>query len=111
MLRSCWFRSVQLSRRGVSLRYDPVYDQLRKLRKADDELPQGVWKSEPKRADWNALEELCLDVIETRSKDIQVAAWLLEAWIHLYGFAGAGRGHECHPRAMRELLGWLTSED
>jgi type VI secretion system ImpA family protein len=77
---------------GISLRYDPVYDQLRKLRKADNELPQGVWKSEPKRADWNALEELCLEVIETRSKDIQVATWLLEAWIHLYGFAGAAEG-------------------
>ena len=77
---------------GISLRYDPVYDQLRKLRKADDELPQGVWKSEPKRADWNALEELCLEVLETRSKDIQVATWLLEAWIHLYGFAGASEG-------------------
>ena len=77
---------------GISLRYDPVYDQLRTLRKADDELPQGVWKSEPKRADWNALEELCLEVIETRSKDIQVATWLLEAWIHLYGFAGAAEG-------------------
>jgi type VI secretion system ImpA family protein len=77
---------------GISLRYDAVYDQLRKLRKADDELPQGVWKSEPKRADWKALEELCLEVIETRSKDIQVAAWLVEAWIHLYGFAGAAEG-------------------
>jgi type VI secretion system ImpA family protein len=95
---------------GVSLRYDPVYDQLRKLRKADDELPQGVWKSEPKRADWKALEQLCVEILQTRSKDLQVAAWLLEAWIHLYGFAGAAEGmvviralcenfwEELHPR-------------
>lgn len=77
---------------GVSLRYEPIYDEMRKLRKADDELPQGVWKSEPKRADWKALEKLCIEVIETRSKDLQVAAWLLEAWLHLYGFAGAAEG-------------------
>ena len=32
------------------------------------------------------------EVLETRSKDLQVAAWLLESWIHLYGFAGAAEG-------------------
>jgi type VI secretion system protein ImpA len=78
---------------GVSLRYDPAYDRLRELRRGDDgDLPQGVWKSEPKKADWKAVEELCLELIETRSKDVQIAAWLLEAWIHLHGFAGAAEG-------------------
>jgi type VI secretion system protein ImpA len=78
---------------GVSLRYDPVYDQLREMRRGDDtDLPQGVWKSDPKKADWKAAEELCLEILETRSKDLQVAAWLLEAWIHLHGFGGAAEG-------------------
>ncbi len=78
---------------GASFRYDPVYDHLRELRRGEDnDLPQGVWQSDPKKADWKAVEGLCLEVLETRSKDLQVAAWLLEAWIHLHGFAGAAEG-------------------
>jgi type VI secretion system protein ImpA len=85
---------------GVSLRYDPVYDRLRELRREDDSsLPQGVWKSEQKRADWKALESLCLETLETQSKDLQIGAWLLEAWLHLYGFPGVREGF----RAMLAL--------
>ncbi len=78
---------------GASLRYDPIYDKLRDLRREDDaSLPQGVWKAEPKKADWKAVESICLETLETRSKDLQIAAWLLEAWLHLHGFAGAAEG-------------------
>lgn len=80
---------------GESLRYDPVYDQVRALRREDDAtLPQGVWKYEQKRADWPAVEALCLKLLETRSKDLQIASWLLEAWLKQYGFSGAATGFE-----------------
>jgi type VI secretion system protein ImpA len=78
---------------GAELRYEAVYDQLRDLRREDDAtLPQGVWKSEQKKADWRAVESLCLETLKTKSKDLQIAAWLLEAWVHLYGFEGAAQG-------------------
>lgn len=78
---------------GAELRYEAVYDQLRDLRREDDAaLPQGVWKSEPKKADWRAVESVCLETLKTKSKDLQIAAWLLEAWVHLYGFEGAAEG-------------------
>lgn len=78
---------------GESLRYGPVYDRIRDLRREDDEsLPQGVWKAELKRADWGAVESVCLNALETESKDLQIAAWLLEAWTHLHGFIGAAEG-------------------
>jgi type VI secretion system ImpA family protein len=78
---------------GADLRYEPVYDQIRELRREDDAtLPQGVWKSDQKRAEWKAVEALCLETLETRSKDLQIAAWLLEAWVHLHGFEGAAEG-------------------
>src|SRR6185503_6817389 len=32
------------------------------------------------------------DLLAHRSKDIQIAAWLLEAWVKLYGFAGMRTG-------------------
>ena len=51
-----------------------------------------MWTAEPKRADWPGVAETCIVAIATRSKDIQLAAWLLEAWIHLHGFAGLREG-------------------
>lgn len=78
---------------GENIRYDPVYDRIREARREDDAtLPQGVWKTEQKQADWAAVAGLCLDVLETRSKDLQIAAWLLEAWLHMHGFAGMAAG-------------------
>ncbi len=80
---------------GESLRYTEVYDQIREARREEDKnLPQGVWKTEVKKADWEEVAEICLDVLKTRSKDLQVAAWLSEAWLHLYGPTGLSRGLE-----------------
>jgi type VI secretion system protein ImpA len=78
---------------GVSLRYEDTYDQIKEARRADDpSLPQGVWETELKRADWRAVNDLCVAALATRSKDLQIAAWLLEAWIHLHGLSGVQRG-------------------
>jgi type VI secretion system protein ImpA len=78
---------------GVWLRFEPVYDEIKRLRAADDAgLPQGVWQRELKRADWPAVADLCMQVLAGTSKDLQIAAWLTEAWIHLHGFPGLERG-------------------
>ncbi|HVG08935.1 MAG TPA: type VI secretion system protein TssA [Thermoanaerobaculia bacterium] len=78
---------------GVWLRFEPVYDEIKRLRAADDAgLPQGVWQRELKRADWPAAADLCMQVLAGTSKDLQIAAWLTEAWIHLHGFPGLERG-------------------
>lgn len=80
---------------GANLRYDPVYDKIQHLRREDDQrLPQGVWKADLKRADWNGVESLCIETLETRSKDLQIAAWLTEAWIQLRGMQGGAMGFE-----------------
>lgn len=78
---------------GVDLRYEPVYDHIRDLRRQEDpNVPQGVWQRERKQADWAAVASECLRVLETQSKDLQIAAWLLEAWLNLHGFQGAAEG-------------------
>jgi type VI secretion system protein ImpA len=78
---------------GEPLRYEGTYDLISGLRREDDpSLEQGVWKTELKKADWPRVAETCLSAIETKSKDIQIAAWLVEAWIHLHGFAGLREG-------------------
>lgn len=78
---------------GISLRYEGVYDQVRAARREDDaELSQGIYVTDLKKADWPLVERLCLEALETRSKDLQLAVWLLEAWLHLYGAAGVAEG-------------------
>jgi type VI secretion system ImpA family protein len=80
---------------GRSVRYENVYDEIKEARRADDPaLPQGVWETELKRADWKEVDELCTRVLKEESKDIQVAAWLTEAWLHRYGFSGFAAGLE-----------------
>lgn len=78
---------------GEWLRFDAVYDEIQKRRQEDDpSLPLGVWQRELKRADWRGVEQLCVDALTTRTKDLQIAGWLTEAWVHLHGFTGLATG-------------------
>jgi type VI secretion system protein ImpA len=78
---------------GESLRYDALYDQIREGRREDDPVEErGVWSMSLKKADWAVVERLCLQALAERSKDLQIAAWLLEAWLRLYGLAGLREG-------------------
>jgi len=78
---------------GESLRYQGTYDRIAEARRQDDaRLSQGIYKSTLKRADWTGVESICIEALTTRTKDLQIAGWLLEAWLHLYGFSGVTRG-------------------
>src|SRR5436305_1496753 len=78
---------------GESLRFDAVYDDIKRMREEEDAaLPQGVWQRELKRADWPGVAALASQALATRSKDLQLGAWLTEAWAQLYGFAGLAHG-------------------
>jgi type VI secretion system protein ImpA len=74
---------------GVSLRYEPIYQTIRAARQEDDaSLPMGEWERPLEKADWKTVASLCSDALCTRSKDLQLAAWLCEAWTHLYRIEG-----------------------
>ena len=78
---------------GEPLRYQGTYDQIANARREDDPtLSQGIYKSALKRADWAGAEAICIEALTKRTKDLQIAGWLLEAWLHLYGFAGVTQG-------------------
>jgi type VI secretion system protein ImpA len=78
---------------GESLRYDAVYDQIREARREDDaDQQRGVWTMALKKSNWSVVEELCVEALEKRTKDLQIAAWLLEAWLRLYGLPGLREG-------------------
>ncbi|HEV7893165.1 MAG TPA: type VI secretion system protein TssA [Pyrinomonadaceae bacterium] len=92
---------------GESLHYEGTYDRIREARREDDpRMSRGIYESEPKRADWAAVESLATESLSTRTKDLQLAAWLTESWTHLYGLAGAREGL----RLMAELCArfWET---
>jgi type VI secretion system protein ImpA len=78
---------------GESLRYSTVYDEIKAARHEDDpDLPRGIWLTKLKKADWIEVKNLCLETLESRSKDLQIGAWLLEACIHIDGFTGVADG-------------------
>lgn len=77
---------------GIPIRYEPEYDALREARREDDaSLPTGIWQADIKRADWGKVQQLAETVLRTRSKDLVVASWLGEAWLHLEGLPGLNR--------------------
>jgi type VI secretion system protein ImpA len=73
---------------GESLRYAPVYDKIKEARRQDDDAPQGEWQRERKLADYPVVIKLASESIATKSKDVQLAAWLTEALLAKEGFSG-----------------------
>ncbi len=73
---------------GASLRYDPLFDKIKEARREDDDAPQGEWAHERKAADWKQVIKLAGEALATKSKDLQLAAWLTEATLRTEGFAG-----------------------
>lgn len=88
---------------GPASRYDPLFTEIRLARAEDDpSLPMGQWERPLKRADWPLIESRCKDMLIHRSKDLQIAAWLLEAWTRQHGFEGLYRGLSLIDRLLRQ---------
>ena len=77
---------------GEDLRYAPVYDEIKEARRADDLLDRGDWQRDIKTSDWGTVIKLASEALSTRTKDLQIAAWLTEALVNTDGFAGLATG-------------------
>src|SRR5579872_4213378 len=80
---------------GVDVRYDTkllLYDKIKEARRQDDGLDQGEWQTERKTADYPLVLKLTQEALSTRTKDLQLAAWLTEALLRTDGFAGLNQG-------------------
>ncbi|MGH9405560.1 MAG: type VI secretion system protein TssA [Terriglobia bacterium] len=83
---------------GESLRYTPVskrdptffYDKIKEARREEEDV--GEYNQEGKRAEFDVVIKLCVDAIASRSKDIQIAAWLAEALLKTERFPGFKEG-------------------
>ncbi|MBT9330202.1 type VI secretion system protein TssA [Paracidobacterium acidisoli] len=71
---------------GVSLRYERIYDQIKEARTEEDEsIPAGAWQRQVKKADYPLVLKLAGEALATKSKDLQLAAWLSEAHVKREG--------------------------
>lgn len=84
---------------GQFIRYAGPYDAIEQARRSDDGLQQGDWAREEKKADWAGVVAIATETLSTKSKDLQIAAWLAEALVKRQGFAGLRDGL----RLVREL--------
>lgn len=91
---------------GEYLRYHGIYDEISEARRADEVLEMGAWQTDLKVADFRLVEQLAVPVLETRTKDLQIAAWLVEALVAEHGFTGMRDGL----KLLRSLLNqfWET---
>lgn len=88
---------------GPALRYDPIFTEIRLAREEDDpSLPMRQWERPLQKADWPLIEARCKTMLTTRSKDLQIAAWLLEAWTRQHGVDGMYRGLSLVDRLLRQ---------
>jgi type VI secretion system protein ImpA len=73
---------------GPDLRYDPVFDQIKEARREeDDTLPAGAWDRPAKKADHRQVVKLASECLAKRSKDLRLAASLVESQFKLDGVA------------------------
>lgn len=77
---------------GENLRYAPLYDQIKEARREEEPVTQGDWQTPGKKANWPQVIKLTSDALAGKSKDLQLAAWLLEAMIHTEGYAALKPG-------------------
>jgi type VI secretion system protein ImpA len=80
---------------GVDVRYDSkllLYDKIKEARREDDGLNQGAWQQERKSANVPQVLQLTQDALATKTKDLQLAAWLSEALLRSEGFGGLRQG-------------------
>ncbi len=79
---------------GESLRWEREYEQLEEARRADDGSDnEGAWvKRNRKLSDWKSVTRLGLEILDSKSKDLQVAVWVTEALAEQHGLAGLRDG-------------------
>ncbi|MCK9262012.1 MAG: type VI secretion system protein TssA [Azoarcus sp.] len=115
---------------GEDMMFSPEFDGVLEARRFDDpSLNQGEWVTARKEADWPAVVSSCTALLATRTKDLRIAVWLVEALAKTRGIAGLAEGYgvlvqlcerywaDIHPlpeegdQALRVgCLGWLLGQ-
>ncbi len=70
----------------------PLFDKIRNARKMEDKGPQGMWATDSSPQDFGLIIKWITEALSTKTKDLQLAAWLTEAWTHKEGAKGLAAG-------------------
>lgn len=88
---------------------DESYIALMEARQMDENPPEGALSSEIKVANWPKIVQIATKILATKSKDLEIAVWLIEALVKHQGFSGLCEGlhlltkflevfwHDLHP--------------
>lgn len=84
---------------GIDLRVDAqsmdayyaVKDQRQTLRRQEREAAIDT-SNDKERGQWSPVAEQCIHLLQTKSKDLELATWLVEALIRMHGFVGLRDG-------------------
>jgi len=80
---------------GENLTFSVEVDAINHARKFDDpSLDQGEWVVALKEADWEFVYEHCVKLLDSKTKDLRLAAWLAEAAAKMRQFEGLAAGFE-----------------
>lgn len=80
---------------GDDLSFSAEFDRIHEARREDDPtVDYGEWQATLKQADWEEVVSVCTQLLQTRSKDLRVVAWLSEGLVKKQGLAGLADGIE-----------------
>lgn len=77
---------------------DTSFRDIDELRREED--PSLAFGGEAKRADWNGVIKACTGALAEKSKDLELAAWLVQALAHREGWPGLQAGLAFLPRLL-----------
>ncbi len=77
---------------GEYLRFDRIYSEIATARARESRAAIHDEGARPKEPDWRLVIQRTTEAVQTRSKDLYLAGYLLEALAELHGFAGLRDG-------------------
>ncbi len=78
---------------GAFLKYLPEYETLRSIRKQDEDFfPASLKSGNNYNKEWHRLSLLCESALTHKTKDFQIAIWLMEGWFYCHGLDGVVKG-------------------
>ncbi len=95
---------------GENLRYAAIYDKIKEARREEEDVEQGDWARERKVADWPLTIKLIGETLATKSKDLQLAAWLTEALLRREGIGGLREGLDLLRALIEQFWDYLWPE-
>ncbi len=103
---------------GVDIREDfssqSPYNRLRDARSDARDAEKMIDNGDPNAGDpspmWRTVREIGLKTLKETTKDLEVAAWVTEAYVRSHGLTGLYAGASLIKGLAEQYLGWAVSD-